>query len=689
MRNFRTNVSNRLSVFLQKFNTLPRFTWIMIITAFLLGIVVNTGSVDTPNNSGIVKMDIADQHEPDTWTCSMHPQIQLPGAGQCPICFMDLIPLETSIMNEGPGILTLSETAVELARIRTESVKRRMAEAEIRLSGRVEMDETRIKIITAWIPGRLERLYVDYTGISVKKGDHLVDIYSPELYSAQEELIQASKNIETTNGDVAYSSHLATHEAAKAKLILLGLTEDQIEQIERRGEPQNQLTIYSPLSGVVMHKNAQEGKYVDVGSAIYTIADLNHVWIVLDGYEKDIPWLKFGQSVTINSEAFPGQSWTGTISFIDPVINQKTRTVRVRVNVQNSNQELKPGMFVKADIRAKLDSRGRVINSELAGKWISPMHPEIVKDEPGNCDVCGMDLVPAESLGIIQTGEDEKLPLLVPASAVLKTGTRSIVYVLDTGKPEPTYSLRELVLGPRAGDYYVVLSGIEEDEVVVTNGNFKIDSAMQIAAKPSMMNPEGGRISTGHDHHGSNEINTHKPDRISTQSEHDDLTFSQSFEEWISPVFESYFDLQSALVNDDLSTSLDVMSRIRSQISSEEMSELSEQNLHAWTPVKVQLLKATEHVHHWNSIDEVRKAFDTLSEVFIRIEKAVGHTGDHTTYEMYCPMAFNNTGAAWLQTSNQVLNPYFGESMLRCGEIISTHVSDVKRKEQAGDSHYE
>ncbi len=222
----------------------------------------------------------------------------------------------------------------------------------------------------------------------------------------------------------------------------------------------------------------------------------------LDAYESDLAWLRYGQEVEFSTEAYPGEVFKGRVAFIDPVLNEATRTVKVRVNVSNEDGRLKPEMFVRAIVRSKIASGGRVLDASLAGKWISPMHPEIVKDEPGNCDVCGMPLVRAETLGYV-TAEpsDTAKPLVIPVSAALLTGTRAIVYVQVPTAEEPTYEGREIVLGPRAGDYYLVRSGLNEGELVVTNGNFKLDSALQISAKPSMMTPEGGGGGGGH-HHG-------------------------------------------------------------------------------------------------------------------------------------------------------------------------------------------
>jgi len=467
------------------------------------------GGGASADKSGIAMSEDAHQHESEAefWTCSMHPQIQLPGPGQCPLCSMDLIPVTPGTGMGGLRRLTIRPEQRALMRVRTVPVERRFPVAELRLVGKVTYDETRLAYITAWVPGRIDDLYVDYTGVNVRKGDHMVKLYSPELYTAQQGLLQAKASLvelQKSNLQSLRESAQGTIDSARERLRLWGLTAKQIADVEERGKPEEHVTIFSPSSGLVVHRNAQEGMYVETGTRIFTIADLSHVWVQLDAYESDLEWLRYGQEVSFEAEAYKGRKFTGRISFIDPVLDSKTRTVKVRVNVHNEDGFLKPGMFVRAAVHARIASGGPVMDSSLAGKWISPMHPEVVKDGPGKCDVCGMDLVPAEELGYVAASNSaQEAPLVVPVSATLMTGTRAIVYVELPDTEEPTYEGREVVLGPRAGDEYIVRHGLEEGELVVAEGNFKIDSALQIQAKPSMMNPTGGQSSGGHDHGGS------------------------------------------------------------------------------------------------------------------------------------------------------------------------------------------
>jgi Cu(I)/Ag(I) efflux system membrane fusion protein len=244
-----------------------------------------------------------------------------------------------------------------------------------------------------------------------------------------------------------------------------------------------------------------EGMYVETGMKLFTVADLSRVWVRLDAYESDLVWLRYGQPVEFQVEAYPGEPFRGTIVFIDPVLDPMTRTVKVRVDAANRDGRLKPEMFVRAVVRATTTDGGKVLQPDFAGKWISPMHPEIVKDGPGTCDICGMPLVTAGELGY--AGADASAanaPLVIPASAPLITGERAVVYVAVPGR-EGAFEGREIVLGPRAGDAYLVRDGLKEGDLVVANGAFKIDSSLQIQGKASMMQPVedsgGGRLEAG------------------------------------------------------------------------------------------------------------------------------------------------------------------------------------------------
>lgn len=431
---------------------------------------------------------VAPASEVTEWTCSMHPQIRQPKPGQCPICGMDLIPVtvESSSAKAGPRELTLSPEARKLAEIEVAPVERKLVTSQLRLVGKIAADETKVRDVVVLADGVVERLYVNFVGVPVKQGDHLAEFYSPEVLAAAKELLVA-RDAARAGG----SSGIL--ESARRKLELLGVTDAQIEETLKSGKAAKTFTIFSPGAGVLTSMGGHEGHWLSKGEHLGEITDLSTVWVLLDAYESDLSFIRYGQQVTFTVEALPGRSFTGSVSFIPPNLDEMTRTVKVRLNAPNPDGLLRPGMFVRATVQATVTADGQVIHPEMAGKWISPMHPEIVKDAPGTCDICGMPLVSAESLGLVATRAVEP-PLVIPATAPLITGKRAVVYVqLGEGR----YEGREIELGPRAGDYYVVLAGLREGEQVVVRGNFKIDSSLQIQGKPSMMSPEEGRGAGG------------------------------------------------------------------------------------------------------------------------------------------------------------------------------------------------
>jgi Cu(I)/Ag(I) efflux system membrane fusion protein len=668
---------------------------LIAVVAFILGgILLGSGDESTAIENPSVDQAESAASEPTVWTCSMHPQIRLPKPGKCPICFMDLIPLKSSPGDDvGPRQLRLSETAEQLARIQTTPARRAFAEAEVRMVGKIAYDETKVAYITAWVPGRLDRLYADYTGITVKKGDHLVHIYSPELLAAQEELIQAHEAVvalSNTTSAVLKSTARETLAAARDKLRLWGLTPSQISHIESTRKTSDHLTIYAPIGGVVVHKDAKEGMYVDTGTRIYTIADLTRLWVMFEAYESDLPWLRYGQRVEFTSPSFPGDRFSAVISFIDPLVDPKTRTVRVRAVVDNKDGRLKPDMFVRGVVESRIDGQGHIIDENLAGKWISPMHPEIVKDGPGKCDICGMDLVPAASLGFVGKQSDkEDAPLLIPASAPLITGKRAVVYVEIPDDKGPLFEGREVDMGPRAGDFYVVKSGVREGELVVSNGAFKIDSELQIQAKPSMMSPAGGGGAAGHQHGTATAV----PAREATHEEapkaahhdeakaaHDEAPKDQvdttvEVRKALEPVYDRYFDVQMALAKDDMAKAKKAGAGLAAAVKGVDMSVFSHDGHGVWMPLSERLSKYAGRVSAAKDVKEARDGFFYLSQAVIELHRSFGHEGKAKYYLTHCPMARGGDGADWLQKEDIVWNSFYGESMQRCGSIKEAAVS--------------
>ena len=467
-----------------------------------------------------------------TWTCSMHPQVRLPNPGSCPFCGMKLIPASKLAAEKGGGS--------RHAGLETQAVARRELFKEIQTVGKIDYNESRVDFISARIAGRVDRLYVDFTGIEVKEHDHLVDLYSPELYSAQAELLRAleasdaskKKGPERLVDRFTEANLLATRE----QLRLWGLLPEQIAELEETRKERTHVTIYAPLAGTVIEKNVRLGQYVKEGDQLYRIAELDPIWLYLDLYEYDIAWVRYGQPVDVALEAFPGETFRGIVTFIDPFLNDRTRTVKVRVNLKNLERRLKAGMYASATIRVRLQGSGRPAPTGLEGKFSCPMHPEVIQDAAGKCPVCKMDLIqipdggsfaqhvghnhdehakatparepdePAEE----KQGEKKSPanPLAIPASAVLDTGRRQIAY---RQTKDENFELVELQVGPlatgkdeagRAASYYPVLKGLDEGDRVVVRGGFLLDSQTQIEGRPSLLFPEGQTGTSLHSGHG-------------------------------------------------------------------------------------------------------------------------------------------------------------------------------------------
>ena len=589
---------------------------LVIVISFAFGYLFRSGEPKTEQPSheqveSIVKF----------WTCSMHPQIQQPSPGQCPLCGMDLIPIRENKQGGDARSIQLSPVAVQLASITTAQVERKRVSAEIRLDGKINYDETKVAKISAWVPGRIDRLFVDFMGAKVKKGDPLVELYSPELIAAQQELLIGLKMLESVSARLKESSRRNV-DATREKLRLWGLTDGQIRTIERSGTTTEKTTIYSPLSGIVIEKNGFEGMYVKTGSPIYTVADLSQVWVRLDAYESDLAFIRNGQELSFETRAWPGEVFTGSIAFIDPMLNTATRSVAVRVNVSNPEGKLKPGMFVSARVHSSIEA--------------------------------------------------DEAPLVIPATAPLITGRRAVVYVADP-QEEGLFAGREIVLGQRVGKYYVVKEGLQEGELVVTNGNFKIDSAVQIMAKPSMMNPEGGASSSGHNH-GQPSVATLGPLKT--------LPTSKAFKQQLEKTVSAYFGIQQALSKDNQAQALADAKHVLKALDSVDMGLLKGPAHMAWMQQLGKAQTAAKELVKAQDISGMRAAFETLSDTLYASIQQFGTSGSLTIYRFNCPMAFNNRGAYWLQQSEQTENPYYGSKMFRCGTKIETLATGTQSKKE-------
>lgn len=633
---------------------------VVVVLALVVGFLLGHGCTVRPKKEPA----LAKSRQTEIWTCSMHPQIRQPKPGKCPICGMDLIVVANDDAAEAdqPRQVTLSPAARALAEIAVVPVERRSVAVEIRMVGKVQFDETRLAYISPRVPGRIDRLYANFTGVPVKAGDHLADMYCPDLVSAQQELLLAAK----ASGGTATPTSLLN--ATRERLRLWGLSAEQIAEVERNGQVRDHVTFYAPIGGIVVKKEAREGMYVETGMRLFTIADLTHVWVQLDAYESDLTWLRYAQEVTFEAAAYAGETFKGTIAFIDPLLDPMTRTVKVRVNVTNADGRLKPEMFVHAVVHATMAVDGQVERPDLRGKWISPMHPEIIKDAPGTCDVCGMPLVRAEDLGYTATDKASAVPpLVIPVSAPLLTGKRAVVYVALPQR-EGAYEGREVVLGPRAGEYYLVREGLQEGEQVVVNGAFKIDSSLQIQGKPSMMAPDGNSAPAGHPHDAA--APTVRSEARPTVASA--VVAPEVFRKQIDAVLSQVLLTADALADDNLDASLAGASHAKQALASVDMTILTGIAHVRWMQSLDALSQPLGKMVETKDIESFRLAFAALSSELVRIVKMFGPIRSEPIYALRCPMAFDNRGATWLQQDKAVRNPYFGKAMPTCGDVIDT-----------------
>ncbi|MEW5734264.1 MAG: efflux RND transporter periplasmic adaptor subunit [Thermodesulfobacteriota bacterium] len=567
------------------------------------------------------------------WTCSMHPQIRLPKPGKCPICFMDLIPVEGGSGKEeaeaSPRSITLTPQAIMLAEVRTAPVIRKDVIRETRMTGSVDYDERRLATITAWIPGRIDRLFVDYTGAQVKKGDPLALLYSPELVTAQAEILQAAradKEAQATGMSYVKDAAARTLASAREKLRLLGIGADQVDRILAGGEPLTHITVRSPIAGTVITRKAVSGMYVMTGETLFQVADLSRVWVVLAAYESDLPWVGMGTTVDFTAEAMPGKTFSGKVVYVDPMVDMMTRTIRVRLDADNRDGLLKPGMFVRAELSA-----------------------------------------PAP-------GETAEPPLVIPDTAPLLTGTRAVVYV---ERSPGTYEGREVELGPRAGSWYIVKSGLSEGEKVVVNGNFKIDSAMQILARPSMMSPEGGGPAPGMNMPG---MKMEKEGGAETPMQGMDMpaegksmpsaaSAPAAFRQSLGGVFKAYRPLSEALSSDDLEKAKLSGTAVSEALSGTDMTLLSGEAHISWMKDLSTMENGLSRIKEAQDIEAARKGFHDVSLGLSAALASLGAEGTGPVYEIFCPMAFDGKGATWLSHDQTVRNPYYGAAMYGCGEV--------------------
>ena len=576
----------------------------ILAVGLLLGWVLfgNSSSMEAEHNHNVVTQTN------QMWTCSMHPQIMQPESGDCPICGMDLIPAESSSEGLLADQFRLTENAMALANIQTSFVGTSKTEDNaIKLSGKIVENEEANAVQVSYFSGRIERLNVSFTGEKVSKGQLLATIYSPELYAAQQELITAASLKE---------SQPALYKAVRNKLKLWKLSENQINEIETSGKVKEDFPVYATVSGTVSEKLVEKGDYVKQGQPLLKISNLLTVWASFDVYENQIDLFTKGQEISITTNAYANKEFKAKVDFIDPVLDTRTRTVKLRVVLNNKDDVFKPGMFVEGKIKGITSSKEQV--------------------------------------------------LTIPSSAILWTGERSVAY-LKTNSNEPVFEMREITLGKKVGDSYEILEGLNNGDEIVTNGTFTVDAAAQLQGKKSMMNKEGGKVMTGHEGHlGMEETASVNNENHSNINER--VKVSIDFQNQLKVVFNDYIKLKNALVKDDSKGGVRESKELLENLSKVDMKLLKGEEVHNhWMSLEKEIKSSTISISETSNIKKQRTYFKDLSSQLTNAIEVFGI--NEKVYHQFCPMADTNKGAYWLSKEEQVFNPYFGDAMLTCGEV--------------------
>jgi len=539
-------------------------------------------------------------------TCSMHPQIRQNEMGICPICEMDLIPVgDNQSKNNDPSILEMTTEAVKLANIQTTVIgqKGKMAAKILALNGKIQMDERRSASLVSHLPGRIEQLFVASTGETIRKGQKIATIYSPELITAQRELLEAVKFSDVSPGLV---------NAAKNKLRFWKISDTTIESIITNAKIKETFPLFAEATGVVTNKKVSVGDHLMQGQILFEVMNLNRLWVIFDAYEEDLAHIRVGNKVTFTTPALPNKTFTSKITYIDPLINPSTRTADVRTELRNNDGLLKPEMFVKGTL----------------------------KTTP-------------------QRGGEAKLT--VPKTAVMWTGKRSVVYVQMTEMEIPSFQFREVELGEVLGSNYLVVSGLKGGDAVVTNGAFTIDAAAQLNNQRSMMNKE---------------VTIKKEALIGIPDYQEETPIA--FKTQLGQLTESYITLKDALVQTDPSAAVAAAMGFSTTLAQVDKTLLTGDAETYWLKKWKNLQKHSEKIAKIGDIEKQRKQFQGVTKLLIPSLQAFGLEGT-TIYIQHCPMAFNNRGADWLSTEEQIRNPYFGDKMMKCGSVTGkiTVVNDA------------
>ena len=541
----------------------------------------------------------------ERWTCSMHPQILSEAPGDCPICGMDLIPAETRAEGLLADQFKLTANAMALANIQTSIVG----------SGKAEDNEIQLsgKIAENEATNVVQVSYFSGRIETLAIGFIGEEVFKGQLLATMysPELYAAQQELITALS--LKDTQPALYKAVRTKLKLWKLSESQINKIEMSGKIQENFPVYATVSGTVSEKLVAEGAAIKKGQPLFKIANLETVWASFDVYENQINRFKKRQEITITTNAAPNNLYKSKVAFIDPILNTSTRTVTLRAVLPNKEGMFKPGMFVEGEIKT--------INSKAT---------EVIA---------------------------------IPSSAVLWTGKRSVVYLKATIN-ESVFEIRKITLGNKNGSTYEVLSGLKNGDEIVTNGTFTVDAAAQLQGKKSMMNKKGGIAITGHEGHVAMNGSVNKD----TKNNSVRLEVSKEFQKQLNEVFIKYIALKDAFVKEESNNIISQSEKIGTILSKVDIKLLENKEAQTfWMSLEKQLRVAVSSILKTTAIKEQRNHFKQVSASLIEALQVFGV--NEKVFVAFCPMADSNKGAYWLSIEKKVINPYFGNKMLTCGEV--------------------
>ncbi|MFT5958548.1 MAG: Cu(I)/Ag(I) efflux system membrane fusion protein [Polaribacter sp.] len=541
----------------------------------------------------------------ERWTCSMHPQILREAPGDCPICGMDLIPAETGADGLLADQFKLTANAMALANIQTSVVG-------------IGKAEDNVIQLSGKISENEATNVVQVSYFSGRIETLAIGFIGEEVFKGQLLATMYSPELYAAQQELITALSLkdtqpALYKAVRTKLKLWKLSESQINKIEMSGEIQENFPVYATVSGTVSEKLAAEGAAIKKGQPLFKIANLESVWASFDVYENQINRFKKGQEITITTNAAPNNLYKSKVAFIDPVLNTGTRTVTLRAVLPNKKGMFKPGMFVEGQIKVKNSGISEVIT--------------------------------------------------IPSSAILWTGKRSIVYLKPTLNV-PVFEMLEITLGTKNGATYEVLSGLKNGDEIVTNGTFTVDAAAQLQGKKSMMNKKGGAAMTGHEGHEAMNGSVNKVAKNNSVR----LDVSKEFQQQLNEVLNEYIALKDAFVKEESSNIISQSEKIGGLLSKVDMKLLENKEAQTfWMSLEKQLRVAVSSILKTTAIKEQRNHFKQASASLIEALQVFGV--NEKVFITFCPMADSDKGAYWLSKDEKVINPYFGNAMLTCGEV--------------------